>query len=200
MTQPAQPAKPTQPAQPVKRGGRSGGLLITGLALLVVALLLTVVAAAGMAWGARDFIGAFGSPAIAVPGQGAAQLSAGRWSVMQRADGRAAEIDARDIEVVGPTGSVPVADVTATETLERNGVVYQAVARFDAPADGVYGIRVAESEPSEIIMAPSLIPVFIGAMLWLVLLGVAIVAGLAGVALVIVALSRRAQSAQPTGA
>lgn len=188
----------TQPASAAP--ARRSGLFVTSVALLVVSLLLTLVAAVGMARVAADLFGGFRSPVIEVPGQAALQLREGSWSIMQRADGRAVQIEPGQIEVVGPGGAVAVTAVTTTETLDRNGVVFQAVARFEATEPGVYGIRIAESEPSAILLAPSLVPAFVAGALWSVLFGVALLAGLAGVALLVVARHRRAAEAPSASA
>jgi hypothetical protein len=112
-----------------------------------------------------------GSPR-AVPGQFRESLSGGRWNVYEMtgirhgrsigsfsyrvSSGHAPALTPSMITVTGPGGrGVPVtaqpSDVT--ETLQKGGDTYTAVADFDAPRSGTYSVAVASPGQEHVLLA-----------------------------------------------
>jgi hypothetical protein len=107
-----------------------------------------------------------------VPGQFRQSLSGGHWNVYELtgtrhgrsigsfsysvSSGHAPALTPSMITVTGPGGrGVPVTGQPAdvTETLQKSGNTYTAVANFNAPRAGTYSVAVASPGPDRVLLA-----------------------------------------------
>ena len=166
-------------------------LLVSGIALMVVGILLAVGATVGLLATGSGLLDAFRADPIEVPGQTRLTLEPAKYSVLQLSDGSSYKLSPGDIEVTGPEGSVTVLESGVTETLDRNGKVYESVAQFQVTTSGSYAITFTSQGPSQVIISQSIGTTLSRSAVWLVLFGFAGLLGLVGLGLLIFGIVRR---------
>lgn len=177
---------------PVKRKGK--GAIITGIVLMVGALVMGVVGIAGIISAGASAVSAFASPVLS-PATSSNQLDGGKnYVVYQLADSTSTRVAAADVSVTAPDGStVSVTDITdSTDTYSSNGDTFVTVASFTAPVSGVYSTAVAV--PGELFVVGPGLSALTGLALWGLLIGIATLLGVIGLIVLIVGLVRRASS------
>ncbi|MFI0433609.1 MAG: DUF2510 domain-containing protein [Candidatus Nanopelagicales bacterium] len=187
-------------AEPTTVRSSSGrGLLIGGIATLVAGLVLVLLAAVGGVRAGLAIVDLLGTEAISAPTEVVTDFEAGSYSVYQKADGTAVALSPQTVSVTGAQGPVMVRDAGTTETLTRGQVVYEAVARFTIAEPGRYTVSLRSTDPTEVVIGPSLAVVLSGALPWVMVLGLGILVSLVGAALLIATIVRRRRTPPSPG-
>ncbi|MDQ1249229.1 MAG: hypothetical protein QG597_3603 [Actinomycetota bacterium] len=174
---------------------RSGiGVLVTGVVLLVIGLLTAAIGAVGLVSSGSGLVDAFRAEPIGVPGEVQLDLTPASYTILQLSNGQSYRIAVDEIEVTGPGGAVPVGEPGVSESVDRNGKVYESVAQFRVGQAGAYTITLTSDGPSEVIVSQSIGSTLTRSAVWFALLGVAALLGLAGLGLVIFAIVRRSMA------
>ncbi len=195
---------PMSPPPPVPVPRRAPGpRLVTSLVTIGVGIVIAIVSGVLIA---LPLIGAFTSPAYAVPGDIQVHLRRARYTVYQRSgtkstfgsvrsDPNAIRMDPSALSVRGPDGStVPVSIDPDIETLTRGSNVYTGALVFDVPAGGEYVLSFQNRIPTTVVVARSLTDALHGALPWF---GVGAFGGavvIAGVVMLIVGATRRGRA------
>jgi hypothetical protein len=177
---------------PVKRKGK--GAIITGVVLMVVALVMGIVGVVGIIAAGTSAVSAFASPVLS-PATSSNQLDGGKnYVVYQLTDSTSTRITSADIAVTAPDGStVSVTDITdSSGTYSSNGDTFVTVASFTAPVSGVYSTSVAV--PGELFVVGPGLSALTGLALWGLLIGLATILGIIGLVVLIVGVVRRSSS------
>lgn len=177
---------------PVKRKGK--GAIITGVVLMVVALIMGIVGVAGIVSAGTSAVSAFASPVLS-PAISTNQLEAGKnYIVYQVLDSTSTRIAAADVTVTAPDGStVGVADISSSsDTYSSNGDTFVTVASFTAPISGIYA-TVVEPAGELFVVGPGL-SALTGLAVWGLVIGIATILGIIGLIVLIVGLVRRSSS------
>jgi hypothetical protein len=195
-----------------RRRGR--GLRITGAVVAILALGVAVVCAKQFAAGlAGPLNEAMNSPARTAPMEVEPRLDAGRYMIFERtgrgavAPGAGSGQDSppgltpEQVTVLGPDGQ-PVNTTRprrTAQTIDRGAGVFTAAVTFVASEPGPYRVRVNPTEPTVVLIAPSLSLGFRRVWAWFVVGGLSALALVAGLTLLIVGefLGRRRPPARP---
>lgn len=174
------------------------GLIVSGLVLLVVAVVLVGAGIASTVGAASKLLGSLDT-ASTTPATIVVSMDAGQRSAVYAegspdgTGGGTVVVAASDVTVTGPAGAVPVAGLdNLDETFTDSGATFVAVATFTAPTTGQYTVSVGGSG-SRVIVAPDMISIgtsFVGALL----IPVGLLFGVVGLVLLIVGLVRRSSS------
>lgn len=177
-------------AQPRRRGG---GLIWTGVVLLVLAILAGLVGIVAIGRGVGSLASGM-TEAQPTPAAFSAQFETGREYTVYELTGFGAQptVQVADITVVGEQGfSVPISGTGGvTSTFESGSDSFTAVAQFVAPTTGQYVVQVA-TEGTTIVVGPSLGDL-VGVGVWGIVVAVAGMAGFVGLVLLIIGLVLRA--------
>jgi hypothetical protein len=202
MTIPPPPAVPPSAAPaPAKRKG--AGLIITGVVLLVLALVGFIAGVAGIASGAGSSISdSLTSPEVSVPGTITRTLSPGTYVVYEASGtsktSQVTTLSPSDVTVTGPDGgAVAVGSPVGDETITRGVQRFTGIAAFDVRTAGTYTVEIAAAEPTTVVLAPGILSTFTSAVAWVALMGLAVLLGLIGLVLLIVGIVRRVRSGRP---
>ncbi len=194
------PPNPTTSARSRPPGPR----LLTSLVVIGVGLVVGVVSVVAIA---IPLVGAFTSPAYAVPGDLHVHLHHARYTVYQHSGTRSTfgpftsdrlaigRIDPSALSVTASDGTnVPVSDDANVETLTCGSAVYTGTLVFNVPADGEYDLAFTNSNATTVVVARSLSDALHDALGWFAAgaLGAAVVVG--GVAMLIVGATRRGRA------
>jgi hypothetical protein len=178
---------------------RSRALLVTGVVLMIVAVIATFVGIAGVV---DSSINAVDAPRIDVPGEGALPLEAGGYAIYapRPATGQAGIDDVRlgDIEVTGPGGAaVPVTAIDSKLVVSDGDVQWAAVGQFVADEAGSYVVRIGPPADTTVLVAPTIAEVGERSVLWVLLSGLGFVGFIVGVVLMFTGVARRAGDTGP---
>jgi hypothetical protein len=186
--------------QPVPAPKKPKGMLITGIALVVLSVIVFI---GGIVWGAVTVATSVSdSPVFSAPGEITTPLDAGEHALWTPVNG--SFLFAEDVTITGPSGEVTGTDYIATSgsvTVTKGSESYSPEVTFTAPSTGSYTIEVAESGPStDVLVGP---PSDIVGSTFIIIaasFGIATLIGLIGVIRFIVGLvqrSRANRSGQP---
>lgn len=201
MTIPQPPAvPPSASSAPVKRKG--AGLIITGVVLLVLALVGFIGGIAGIASGAGSSISdSLTSPEVNVPGTVTRSLSTGTYVVYEASgtskSSQVTTLSPSDVTVTGPDGALAVGSPVGDETITRGAQYFTGIAAFEVRTAGTYTVEIAAAEPTTVILAPGILSTVTSAAGWVALMGLAVLLGLIGLVLLIVGIVRRVRSGRP---
>ena len=185
------------PPLPVPR--RSRGLLVTGVVLMVLAVVITFIGIAGVVDSSIDAVDA---PRIDVPGEGTIPLEPGRYAVYapKPEAGEAAITDVRlaDVVVIAPTGAaVPVTSIDTNVVISDGAVKWAAVGQFQAEERGDYTVRIGPPAETTVLVAPTIAEVGERSVLWVLLSGIGFVSFIVGVVIMFTGVARRAGDQGP---
>ncbi len=138
-----------------------GILIVSGLSVVLSVFML----------GARvgpAVVALFTSPTYALPMDTTLTLGPGTWIVFEEVGNevarrpvvttqtRSPSVGPQDISVTGASfASMPVAPLSFSASLNRNGTLYTGVAQFDVPASGQYEVSVT-GDNSNVVITPNL--------------------------------------------
>jgi len=184
------------PNPPVAR--RSRGLVVTGVVLMVVAVIATFVGIGGVVDSSIDAVDA---PRIDVPGEATIELEPGRYAVYspKPAAGEAAITDVRlsDVTVVAASGAtLPVETIDTNVVISDGDVKWAAVGQFQAEG-GATTVRIGPPADTTVLVAPTIAEVGERSVLWVLLSGLGFVAFIVGVVIMFTGVARRAGDRGP---
>jgi hypothetical protein len=177
---------------PVSR--RSRGLLVTGVVLMIVAVVITFIGIGGVVDSSIDAVDA---PRIDVPGEATIPLEPGRYAVYapKPAAGEAAITDVRldDVIVIAPSGAtVPVTSIDTKVVISDGEIQWAAVGQFQAEGGGSYTVRIGPPADTTVLVAPTIAEVGERSVLWVLLSGIGFVSFIVGVVIMFTGVARRA--------
>ncbi|TAK70260.1 MAG: DUF2510 domain-containing protein [Actinomycetota bacterium] len=186
---------PATPGAPQPRKGKTA--LITGAVLLAVSIVIGVIGVVGVVATAKRLLNAFGDP-FQTPAQVTVSLDAGKtYAVFSRLGARYDSISPAEVSVRAPNGStVPVRDPgSGGDSFTTDGYTYLATATFVAPTSGAYSVSV-QTAGAVAVVAPTF-GNFLSTAVFGLLVGLAVLIGIAAVVLLIVGAVRRSSSRRP---
>ena len=191
-----------QPVQVPSPAPRGKGAVVTGVVLLILAVLLGTVGVVGLTVTASSLVSGVG-PVRTTPASFSRTFDGGVtyavYEVATAGSGSTADpyrgnVQAEDVAVTSSDGTpVPVFEAPAlTQTFHDGTVTYVVVATFDPPATGVYDV-VISTQGSTVRVGPSVTTV-IRVLPWISVLVIAALVGLVGLVTLIVGVVRRSSS------
>jgi hypothetical protein len=181
----------TTDAMAVKKPGPP---LAIALALIIVGVILGLT---GLVKGVQSVVhDVRGIVTSTTPADFQRNLAAGTWEIYV-ADGQDLQLDG--VTITGPGNTVIQARPTGSgsQTLTNHGDQYVGQIEFTITTPGVYDIKVSEPPGVPILLSKSFGDLAKHAAGWFVLTGAGALAGIVGLVLLIVGVSRRNQAKRP---
>ena len=183
---------PAQAHSAKSRTRRLGlGVVLTSVAVLVLAAVMLGIRTV------PAFTQATLQDGYRLPMDATMTLDAGTWVVFERTGrleqrgpitvttNRRTRLTPERVSVTDPAGEpVPTSRLTSTQTIDRNGVVYTGAVAFDAARDGQYRLTVSGTR-GHVLVARDIFGMFASSVVWLLLIAVALVGCITGVALIV---------------